>query len=113
MAPAAPHITEELWHLTGHSGSVHQQSWPAFDPDLANEDITQLPVTVDGKVRDVLSIPVDASEAEAQELAFAQTPVQQFLEGREVAKVIYVPGKILNIVTRKKGVSNDPVPPTI
>ena len=113
MAPAAPHITEELWHLTGHSGSVHQQSWPAFDPNLANEDITQLPVTVDGKVRDVLSIPVDASEAEAQELAFAQPPVQQFLEGREVAKVIYVPGKILNIVTRKKEVSNDPVPPTI
>jgi leucyl-tRNA synthetase len=113
LAPAVPHITEELWQLTGHSGSVHQQSWPTFDSDLAVEDMSQVPVTVDGKVREVLSIPVDASEAEAQEQAIAEAHVQQFLEGREVAKVVYVPGKILNIVTRKKGVSNEPIPPAI
>jgi leucyl-tRNA synthetase len=113
LAPVIPHITEELWQLTGHSGSVHQQSWPGFDSGLAVEDITQVPVTVDGKVREVLSIPVDASEAEAQEQAVAQAHVQQFLEGREVAKVVYVPGKILNIVTRKIGVSNEPILPAI
>jgi leucyl-tRNA synthetase len=113
LAPAVPHITEELWQLTGHSGSVHQQTWPAFDPELAGEDMTQVPVTVDGKVREVLAIPVDASEAEAREQAITQTHVQQFLEGREVAKVVYVPGKILNIVTRKKGVSNESIPPAI
>ena len=74
LAPAVPHITEELWQLTGHSGSVHQQSWPAFDPDLASEDLTQVPVTVDGKVREVLSIPVDASEAEAQRAGDRSSP---------------------------------------
>jgi leucyl-tRNA synthetase len=104
MAPVIPHISEELWQLTGHLNSVHAQSWPVYDPDLAQEDISQVPVTVDGKVRDVLSISVDAGEAEARQQAFALSRVQPFLEGREVTKVIYIPGKILNIVSRKKGV---------
>jgi leucyl-tRNA synthetase len=106
LAPAAPYITEELWHLTGHSGSVHQQSWPTYDPDLAADDIAQIPVTVDGKVREVISVPVDAEEIEVREQAFAQARVQQFLAGRDVTKVIFIPGKILNIVTRTKGQSD-------
>jgi leucyl-tRNA synthetase len=103
LAPEIPHVAEELWQLTGHLGSIHQQPWPAYDPDLASEDLTQLPITVDGKVREVFSIPVDASEVEACQQALAQPRVQPFLVGREVMKVVYVPGKILNIVTRKKG----------
>jgi leucyl-tRNA synthetase len=100
LAPAVPHLAEELWHLTGHSGSIHQQSWPEYDLELAKDEITQLPVTVNGKVREVLSIAVDATEAEARDQAFAQARVQQFIAGQEVAKVVYIPGKILNIVTR-------------
>jgi leucyl-tRNA synthetase len=103
MAPAVPHISEELWQLTGHTGSVHQQSWPNYDPDLASEEMVQIPVTVDGKVREVLTLSLDASEADAREQALSKTRVQQFLVDREVQKVVYIGGKILNLVTRKKG----------
>lgn len=103
MAPAVPHISEELWQLTGHTGSVHQQSWPNYDPDLAIEEMVQIPVTVDGKVREVLTLSLDASEADALEQALSKTRVQQFLVDREVQKVVYIGGKILNLVTRKKG----------
>jgi leucyl-tRNA synthetase len=101
LAPAVPHITEELWQLTGHTGSVHQQTWPEYDPVMAVVDMAQVPVTVDGKVREVLTITAGAGEEQAREQAFAQARVQQFLVGREVKNVVYVPGKILNIVTRK------------
>jgi leucyl-tRNA synthetase len=103
MAPAIPHLTEEIWQLTNHSDSVHQQPWPAFNPDLARDELAQVPVTVDGKVREVISLPVDAIEEEAHQQAFAQPRVQQFLVDREVHKVVYVAGKILNIVTRPRG----------
>jgi leucyl-tRNA synthetase len=113
LAPAVPHITEELWQLTGHTGSIHQQAWPSYDPYLTSEDLTKVPVTVDGKVREVLAIPADASEDDAREQAFDQVRVQQFLVDREVMKVVYIKGKILNIVTRKKGNINDTLTPTI
>jgi leucyl-tRNA synthetase len=103
LAPAIPHITEELWQLTGHTGSIHRQAWPAFNSDFAGEEITQVPVTVDGKVREVLAIPIDASEAEVRELALGQPRVQQFMAERDVVKVVYISGKIVNIVTRKRG----------
>jgi leucyl-tRNA synthetase len=102
LAPAAPHIADELWQLTGHSGSVHQQPWPTWDSDLARDEIREIPVQVDGKVRQVMEIPIDASQAEAEEKAFALAGVQQHIAGREVARSFYVPGKILSIVTRRK-----------
>jgi leucyl-tRNA synthetase len=86
LAPAAPHITEELWQLTGHTGSVHQQPWPAFDPELARDEIASLPVTEDGKVRATVEIPASASQDEAQTQAFANPKVQQFTAGREIAR---------------------------
>ena len=101
LAPAIPHMAEELWQLTGHSGSVHQQPWPIYDPELAKVDTAQIPVTVNGKVREVIDLPMDASEEEAREQALAQPRVQQFLGGQEVQKVVYIAGKIINIVTRK------------
>jgi len=64
-----------------------------FDPNLTSEDLAQVPVTVDGKVREVLSIPVEASEADAREQAIAQTRVQQFLEGREVVRSCMCQGR--------------------
>lgn len=108
LAPAVPHLSEELWQLTGHTGSVHQQPWPVYDPDLASEDLALVPVTVDGKVREVMALSLDASEEEAREQALSQPRVQPFVRDREVHNVVYVAGKIVNIVTRKKGSGNDP-----
>jgi leucyl-tRNA synthetase len=101
MAPAAPHITEELWQLTGHTGSVHQQPWPAWSPELAQAELVPVAVQVDSRVRAVIDVPADATQDEVQAQALANPKVQQHLSGRSVAKVFYAPGKIFNLVTRR------------
>jgi leucyl-tRNA synthetase len=99
LAPVAPHIAEELWQLTGHVVSVHLQPWPEWDEELARDEIIQIGVQVNGKLRAKIELPADANQVEAEQLAREQTKVEQHLEGREVVKVFYVPGRILNIVT--------------
>jgi leucyl-tRNA synthetase len=100
LAPMAPHIAEELWSRTGHTGSVHTQPWPVYDEGLAREELFQVAVQVNGKLRDVLDVPVDIEQTEVERMAFASPKVKPFVEGKEKPKVIYVPGKILNFVVR-------------
>jgi leucyl-tRNA synthetase len=100
VAPIAPHISEELWALTGHSGSIHQQSWPKFDPRLIKEDLFQLAVQVDGKLRDVIEVDGQMSSEEVQKFALEQPKIQISLSGKQVKKVIVVPRKIVSILTR-------------
>ena len=100
LAPSGPYIAEEIWHLIGNTESVHLQSWPVWDPELAREDKLVLVVQIDGKVRDTLEIDPGAREGEVQELVMGRPRVRQHLASRQVKKIIYVPGKILNIVTR-------------
>ena len=100
LAPIAPHLAEELWERLGEGYSVHGQSFPEWDDDLAAEETVTLVVQVDGRVRDRLSIAPDLGEEAAKELALAQANVQRHLEGREVVKAVYVPGRLLNLVTR-------------
>jgi leucyl-tRNA synthetase len=100
LAPAAPHIAEELWQLTGHTGSVHQQAWPAWDVELARDEMVQIPIQVNGKLREVIEVPSDATGEEVKQAALDQPRVQQHLEGRQAVRAIYVPGKVLNLLTR-------------
>jgi leucyl-tRNA synthetase len=97
-APLAPHITEELWALRGGPYSIHQQPWPAFDADLARDDEVEIVVQVNGKVRDRLVLAASAGEAEARAAAFGSARLSEWLDGKEPRRVIYVPGKLLNIV---------------
>jgi leucyl-tRNA synthetase len=97
-APLAPHITEELWERSGRGFSVHSQQWPVFDEAHAQEDAVQIVVQVNGKVRDRLSVAVTASEKEVTDLALSLERVREFLGGRQPRKVIFVPGKLVNIV---------------
>jgi leucyl-tRNA synthetase len=99
LAPFAPHIAEELWARLGGPYSVHQQPWPAWDETLAAEETITLVVQVDGRVRDKMTVPADIGEAEARALALERDPVRRHLDGRSVARVIYVPGRLVNIVT--------------
>ena len=98
LAPGCPHLAEELWERTGRPYSVHQQAWPAFDPDLAAEEVITLVVQVNGKVRARLEAPADVTEEAAKAAALADENVQRHLEGREIRKMIYVPGRLVNIV---------------
>ncbi len=100
LAPIAPHLAEELWERLGERRSVHLQSFPEWDDDLAAEETVTLVVQVDGRVRDRLPVAPDLGEDEAKEIAMAQANVQRHLEGKEVTKAVYVPGRLLNLVTR-------------
>jgi leucyl-tRNA synthetase len=94
----APHIAEELWKALGHDGSVALQAWPKVDESLLQEDTVEIPVQVNGKVRDVLTVAADLAVKELEAEALASEKVQKFLQGRPPRKVIAVPGKIVNIV---------------
>jgi leucyl-tRNA synthetase len=100
LAPIAPHLAEELWERIGQPYSVHQQSWPEWDEAAAADEVITLVVQVNGKVRDHLSVPVGFSEDQARVLALASPKVQRSIAKQRIAKVIYVPDKLLNIVAR-------------
>ncbi|MFN8412902.1 MAG: leucine--tRNA ligase [Anaerolineales bacterium] len=98
MAPVAPHITEELWAQLSKPYSVHTQQWPAVDEEAIKEDAIEIPVQVNGKVRDRIVVPVGASEEDIKAAALASENVQKFLEGKEPRKVIVANGRLVNIV---------------
>jgi leucyl-tRNA synthetase len=97
-APAAPHIAEELWERTGRPYSVHTQSWPAFDPELAEDEQVTVVVQVNGKVRDRLTVPADATREQVEAMAMASERVAAQIDGATVRNVVYVPGRLVNIV---------------
>ncbi|HLV44065.1 MAG TPA: class I tRNA ligase family protein, partial [Aggregatilineales bacterium] len=98
LAPIAPHIAEELWARTGGEYSIHEQPWPEADRELAAEDVITLVVQINGKVRDRVQVPANVDEATARETALALDNVQRALGGQPPRKVIYVPGRLVNIV---------------
>jgi len=98
LSPFVPHITDELWHQMGGTTCLINESWPVFDNSATKvEDIT-LVIQVNGKLRDRLSLPVDVTEEAAKKAAQTSEKVRKYLEGKTVRKVIYVPGKLVNIV---------------
>lgn len=98
LAPGAPHIAEELWERLGKPYSVHQQAWPAYDPELAAEETLELVVQVNSRVRDRIVVPATISEEEAVARARAAERVQAYLAGRRIERVVYVPGRLVNFV---------------
>ena len=100
LAPACPHIAEELWERTGHEYSVHQQQWPRFDPALTRAETVEIAVQVNGKLRGRVHVPADAGEAQVRAAAEAETAVAGQIAGKEIVRVIYVPGRLINLVVR-------------
>ena len=100
MAPMAPHIAEELWERAGREYSIHDQRWPPWDPDLAAEEVFTLVVQVNGRLRDRIELPVSVDEEEAKKAALESRRIQPHIEGKRVARVVYVPGRLVNIVAR-------------
>jgi leucyl-tRNA synthetase len=98
MAPVTPHITEELWSKLNNSYSIHQQSWPVADDEAVLEEEITLVVQVNGKVRERLIVSTNIDAENAKILALTSENVQRYLDGKEPQKVIYVPGRLVNIV---------------
>ena len=99
LAPLAPHFAEELWERIGEKFSVHNQQFPKWDETRATDEIVILVVQVNGKVRDKLTIPAQIGEKEAVGYAMASNTIQRHLAGKEVVRTVYVPGRLINIVT--------------
>ena len=100
MAPAMPHISEELWARLGKPYSIHLQSWPQADPELAKEEEVEIAVQVNGKVRARITVSPEASKEELERLALANERVQKWIGDKPVRKVIVVPGRLVNIIAK-------------
>jgi leucyl-tRNA synthetase len=108
LAPAAPHIAEELWQRRRAAGgdaaadlavdSVHLERWPAFDQRLASEETIELPIQVNGKLRDRVVVPVGLSHDAVQEIVLGRQKVVAALGGRSPKRVVHVPGRLVNLV---------------
>lgn len=99
LAPVAPHIAEELWtNQLGKPYSVHQQQWPKIDEAAAKEDTIELPVQINGKVRDRITVAADATEEEIRSVALASEAVKKYLEGKEPKKVIVANKRLVSLV---------------
>jgi leucyl-tRNA synthetase len=96
ISPFAPHLGEELWRLTGHARSLADEPWPAWDEALCVDEVIEMPVQVNGKVRGRIQLAKDASEEHAR--AAALESVAGAISGKQVKKFIYVPGRIANVV---------------
>ncbi len=100
ISPMAPHFAEELWRETGHRNSIFEQEWPEYDKTLTIKDTIEVVIQVNGKVRAKCSVSVDTPKDELEKLGLEQKNVKKHLEGKDIKKIIVVPGKLVNIVAK-------------
>jgi leucyl-tRNA synthetase len=100
LAPFAPHLAEESWHTLGYVESVHRQEWPTYDPEKLLVDQVEVVLQINGKVRGRVTVPAGCSEEQLIEEAHRNERIRELLAGREVVRVIAVPGRLVNIVVR-------------
>ncbi len=105
LSPFAPHIAEELWQALGHRDSLAHEPWPKFDPSLAKKDTVEIPVQINGKLRAKITVASGADAAILESAARSDERVQELLSGKQVVKVIVVPGRLVNFVV-KEGMQN-------
>jgi leucyl-tRNA synthetase len=100
LNPVAPHITEEIWHTVGFGKPIYKQTWPTWDEDKTLEDIIEIAVQVNGKLRAVVNVSKEASKDEAREAAMAEESVTRLLEGKTIVKEVYIPQRIYSIAVK-------------
>ncbi len=98
LAPFAPHISDEIWHLIGNSKSVHLEQWPVFDEDALKENSYELVIQINGKVRDKINVETNISDDEIKEKTFIRPNVKKWIDKKTIRKIIIVKGRIINIV---------------
>ncbi len=100
LAPFAPHLANELWEMLGQKGSLLRAPWPKYDPALAKEEEIEIPVQINGKLRSLIVVPVDSSREVIEERALSDQKIKAATAGKQIVKIIVVPGKLANIVVR-------------
>ena len=100
LNPVAPHITEELWEIAGLDGMLHDETWPKYDEDKTQDEVIEMPVQINGKVRGKVTVKVDDTQDIVREKAKEDESIMKYLEGKQVVKEIFVVGRIYNIVVK-------------
>lgn len=100
LAPFAPHITEELWDITGHAGSIHDQNWPCYDKSALVREEFEMAIQINGKVKERIRVSSNASKGDIEQIAFENPKIKETIAGKKVIKVIVVPKRIINIVIK-------------
>jgi leucyl-tRNA synthetase len=100
LAPFAPYLAHELWEVLGEQGSLLRAPWPKYDAALAKEEEIEIPVQVNGKLRSKVVVPATATDDDVKEAALADERVRAGIAGKQVVKLIYVPGKMVNLVVK-------------
>jgi leucyl-tRNA synthetase len=100
LHPFAPYVASELWELLGEKGSLLRAPWPKYDPALAKEDEIEIPVQVNGKLRGKIIVSADVDDGTLQERALSDEKVKAAIAGKQVVKVILVPGKLVSVVVK-------------
>ena len=100
IAPFAPHIAEELWHRLGNSGTVCDATWPAWDEEKMRDTEVTMTVQFCGKTRFTIQLPAGIGKEDAEKAALADERTARYTEGKQIVKVIVVPGRIINIVVK-------------
>lgn len=100
LAPYAPHFSEELWSILGNDSSIHTESWPEYDEGLVKDDTVTIGIQVNGKVRAEHDFKVDALQEEVEEVVKSIPEIVKWVEDKEIVKVVYVPGRIVNVVVK-------------
>jgi leucyl-tRNA synthetase len=100
LSPVVPFITEELWLKAGNPESIHKVPWPDYDKDIAKEELVTIIFQVNGKLRDRMELPLNTSAGEIGKYALSSGKVKKFIEGKEIAKKIVIPNKLINIVVK-------------
>lgn len=98
LAPMAPHICDELWERLGNGGTLAHATWPQYDPALIVEEMVNVVVQVNSKLRGVLSVASDVEQGELESLVHSDPSIDKYLGGKTVQRVVYVPGKLINFV---------------
>lgn len=100
LAPLAPHLSEELWQQLGGEGSVHVQDWPEYDPELIKDDLIEVIVQVNGKLRGTIAMPIASTDSELEAAAKKLDSISRHLQGKQSVKTIVVPRKLVNFVIK-------------
>jgi leucyl-tRNA synthetase len=100
LAPYAPHIAEELWQVLGHDQTLAYEPWPAYDEALTKEDTIEIPVQIKGKLRGRIRVSAQATAEQMEQTARSDPRVAEWIEGKEIVKVVVVPGRMVNFVVK-------------
>lgn len=99
LAPFAPHLSEEIWrNVLGHRTSIHLEQWPKYNPKMLKAETFTLVIQINGKVRDTMEAPTGIGKEEAEKLAMGGEKIKNIVESGKIKKIIYVPGRLINIV---------------